>query len=115
MPNSFSIKSRLWIEHQDQMFLGEGRVKLLKAIHQHGSLNKACKEEGISYKKAWKLLEGLNASSPQPLVVKHTGGKNGGGTAVTPYGLKIIRFYEELNQKCWEFLDRELEKIKELD
>lgn len=115
MPKSFSIKSRLWIEHNHQMFLGEGRVKLLKAIHQEGSLNKACKEEGISYKKAWKLLEGLNASAPKPLVVKLTGGKNGGGTSVTPYGLKIIDFYEDINQRCWEFLDRELKKIEELE
>lgn len=115
MPKSFSIKSRLWIEHNNQMFLGEGRVKLLKAIHQEGSLNKACKEEGISYKKAWKLLEGLNEAAPKPLVIKHTGGKNGGGTSVTPYGLKVIEFYESINQKCWDFLDRELKTIEELE
>lgn len=115
MPNLFSIKSRLWIEHDNQMFLGEGRVNLLKAIHKEGSLNKACKEQGISYKKAWKLLEGLNASAPQPLVVKHTGGKNGGGTSVTPYGLKIIAFYEEINEKCWSFLDEELKRIEEIE
>ncbi|MGB0869221.1 MAG: winged helix-turn-helix domain-containing protein [Flavobacteriales bacterium] len=111
MSKTTTIKSRIWIEHDNQMFLGEGRVKLLKAIHSSGSLNKACKEAGISYKKAWALLDSLNNSCPQPMVSKSIGGKNGGGTQLTPYGLKIIKFYDDLNKKCWAFLDEELKNM----
>lgn len=107
----YVIKSRIWIESKHGVFLGEGRVKLLKAIAQTGSLSKAASDLGMSYKKAWNLLDSMNKSTKEPLVITSTGGKGGGGANLTPYGEKVIETFDTINQKCWEFLDKELKQI----
>lgn len=111
---NFKIKSRIWIEQDDKEFLGEGKVQLLKAIEETGSLSQAAKSINISYKKAWHLMDAVNKSSKKPITVKSVGGKGGGGTSLTPYGKSLIGVFDEINKKCWDFLDIQLEKIKNL-
>lgn len=100
----YKIKSRIWIETENGMFLGNGRVKLLKAIDMTGSLSKAAKELKMSYKKAWNLIDSVNKHAAQEVVTKSVGGKDGGGAAVTEYGKKLIVEFEELNKKTIEFI-----------
>ncbi|MDY8138155.1 winged helix-turn-helix domain-containing protein [Aquimarina sp. 2201CG5-10] len=104
----YSIKSRIWIEGEDGVFLGEGRIKILKAINQEGSLSKAAKSLGMSYKKAWNLVNSINKNASAPIVVTNTGGSGGGGTTITPYGKNMILKFEEINKNCWDFLDQQL-------
>lgn len=101
----FQIKSRIWIEGTKGIFLGEGRIHLLKAIDQEGSLSKAAKSLNMSYKKAWNLVDAINKSAPQPIVKKSTGGNGGGGTTITAYGKNKIAQFETLKQKCWDFME----------
>lgn len=108
------IKSRIWIELDDNEFLGEGKVQLLKAIDQTGSLSKAAKSMGISYKKAWHLIDSVNKTATKPVTVNSIGGKGGGGTELTNYGRSLINAFEDINRDCWDFLDIQLEKIKSL-
>jgi len=77
---NYKIKSRIWIELDDKEFLGEGKVRLLKAIEKTGSLSKAAKSINISYKRAWQLLDAVNKSSNRPVTINSVGGKGGGGT-----------------------------------
>ncbi len=107
----YKIRSRIWIESKDGVFLGEGRVRLLKAIAQTGSLSKAAIIIEMSYKKAWNLLDSMNKTAQKPLVITATGGKGGGGASLTAYGEKAIQTFDTINQKCWEFLDHELKKV----
>ena len=111
---SYKIKSRIWIEYDDHVLLGEGRVQLLKAIPERGSLSKAAKTLNLSYKKAWNLIDSVNKSAEKPVTINSTGGKGGGGAQLTEYGKSLIRVFDEINQNCWEFLDKELKKIQEL-
>lgn len=111
---SYKIKSRIWIEYDDHVLLGEGRVQLLKAIEETGSLSKAAKTLNISYKKAWDLIDSVNKSAEQPVTINSIGGKGGGGAHLTAYGKSLIRVFDEINQNCWGFLDAQLEKIKDL-
>lgn len=108
---SFEIKSRIWIEKDGIIFLGEGRIKLLKAINETGSLSKAAKSLNMSYNKAWNLIDSVNKNADKPIVIKNIGGKNGGGTILTPYGKHLIVFFEKINKNCWKYLDKQLEKI----
>jgi len=55
----FQLKSRIWIEDKEGIFLGEGRIQLLLAIEKEGSLSKAAKSMKMSYKKAWNLVDAL--------------------------------------------------------
>jgi len=111
---SYKIKSRIWIEFEDNTLLGEGRVHLLKAIDETGSLSKAAKSLRISYKKAWDLIDSVNKSAKKPVTVTSTGGKGGGGAELTEYGKSLILAFEEINKNCWEFLDKQLVKIEQI-
>lgn len=106
----YSIKSRLWIETEQGVFLGEGRIKILKTIIQEGSLSKAAKKLGMSYKKAWNLVDSINKNALQPIVITSTGGNGGGGTKITPYGIEMIKKFELINKNCWNFLDQQLKE-----
>ncbi len=107
---TYKIKSRIWIEADDKVFLGEGRVKLLKSIDRTNSLSKSAKELGMSYKKAWNLVDSMNKSYENPVVIKTIGGSGGGGTKLTSYGKELIAIFETINANCWKYLDKQLNK-----
>ncbi|MFT4698491.1 MAG: molybdate transport system regulatory protein [Flavobacteriaceae bacterium] len=110
----YKIKSRIWIETKNNVLLGEGRVQLLKAIEETGSLSKAAKTIKISYKKAWNLIDSVNKSAKKPVTINSIGGKGGGGAELTPYGKSLVTAFDEINKNCWAFLDQQLESIKKL-
>ena len=88
--NNINIKYRLWIDKNGNSFLGEGRVVLLQKIKETGSISGAAKAIDISYRKAWQLVENMNKTAEKPLVIKKSGGKNGGSTVVTAEGEQAI-------------------------
>ncbi|MBU2945784.1 winged helix-turn-helix domain-containing protein [Zobellia uliginosa] len=109
--SDYKIKSRIWIEVGDNVLVGEGRVRLLKEIEAQGSLSKAAKTIGMSYKKAWTLVDAVNKSGKEAVVTTSVGGQKGGGTVITPYGKSLITAFDRINKKCWEFLDQEFETL----
>lgn len=110
----YKIKSRIWIESENHVLLGEGRVNLLKAIEETGSLSKGAKTLNISYKKAWHLIDSVNKTAKEPVTINSIGGKGGGGAELTAYGKSLINAFDDINKNCWEFLDEQLKKIKDL-
>lgn len=110
----YKIKSRIWIESENNVLLGEGRVQLLKAIQNKGSLSKAAKSLNISYKKAWQLLDSVNKSSKKPVTINSIGGKGGGGAELTEYGKSLVLVFDDINRNCWAFLDEQLKKIENI-
>lgn len=106
----YKIKSRIWIEANGEILLGEGRVSLLKAIDETGSLSKAAKSIGMSYKKAWSLIDAVNKRAEKPVTTSSIGGKGGGGAQLTVYGKTLIETFETINTNCWEFLDKQIKK-----
>ena len=108
---SYKIKSRIWIENEDNVLLGEGRVRLLKAIEETGSFSKAAKSLNLSYKKAWRLMDSVNKSAKQPVTINSIGGKGGGGTTLTNYGKSLITAFDTINKNCWNFLDNQLKQF----
>lgn len=110
----YKIKSRIWIETNNHILLGEGRVRLLKAIAETGSLSKAAKSLSMSYKKAWNLLDTVNKSAEKPVVITSIGGKNGGGAQLTAYGQSLITAFDTINKNCWQFLDDQLKQLDSL-
>jgi molybdate transport system regulatory protein len=112
MDPHFKIGFRIWISGETATFLGEGRVSLLRYIHETGSISEASKRMGISYKKALKLLDTMNKQSLKPLVVSVTGGAKGGGSVVTQEGLKAIETFQQLSRGCANYLNKELKKLQ---
>ena len=107
----YKIKSRIWIEADGNILLGEGRVNLLKAIEATGSLSKAAKSLGMSYKKAWSLIDAVNKRAEQPVTSSNIGGKGGGGAELTPYGKSLVNTFETITKNCWEFLDEQITNV----
>ncbi len=76
--------------------MGPGKSAMLKAIQSTRSINAAGKEFGMSYRRAWLLVEEMNSLFATPLVVARRGGKGGGGAEVTALGLRVLDDYEKL-------------------
>ena len=110
----YTIKSKLWIEANGNIILGEGRTQLLKAIEKEGSLSAAAKSLGMSYKKAWKLMDVVNKNAKEIVVITSTGGSGGGGAEITPYGKELIKQFEALKTDCWKHLKESEEQFKNL-
>lgn len=108
----YKIKSRIWIEADGEILLGEGRISLLKAIDATGSLTKAAKEIGMSYKKAWSLIDAVNKRAKKPVTTSSIGGKGGGGAILTPYGKSLVLVFDTITKNCWGFLDEQLSQTK---
>ncbi|WP_085812306.1 TOBE domain-containing protein [Geoanaerobacter pelophilus] len=99
------LDGSLWFQKDEQKFLGGDRIALLKSIDEVGSITKAAKAVGISYKNAWDLVNMINNLADQPLVERVTGGKGGGGTTLTGYGKEVVRQYGVLQEEHRKFLE----------
>jgi molybdate transport system regulatory protein len=110
----YSVNGKLWVQSDQGIFLGEGRVELLKAIHEHGSISKASKAIGISYRKAWKLVQSMNENGSCPIVNQSAGGNKGGGTTLSEKGKEIIELYDKLKGDYNEFLEEKSKEYSEL-
>lgn len=109
-----NISSNLTLELFDKPFLLEKRIELLFAIQEHGSISKAAKAVPMSYKTAWDAVDAMNNLSHTPIVSKETGGKGGGGTALTPYGQNILKTYKLLKEEQNKFLEK-LQEMTDID
>ncbi len=96
MNEVYVLNSRCWLEINSEMVLGEGRLVLLKKIDELGSLSKAAKSMGMSYRKAWGLVTKMNIQCHQKLVILKTGGENGGGAILSDFGKNLMIQFEEL-------------------
>jgi molybdate transport system regulatory protein len=72
---------------------------LLESIQEKGSLSAAARELGMSYRRAWLLLENVNHSFDEPATVNTAGGARGGGAKVTPFGHLLIERYRQLEDR----------------
>jgi len=100
------LSSALTFEMLGKPFLLEKRIVLLHAIKEHGSISKAAKAVPMSYKSAWEAVDTMNSLSPEPIVSRETGGKDGGGTTITEYGETLLKNYALLKEEHIRFLER---------
>jgi len=86
--------------------LGERLFTLLAAIQTSGSINKAAKEVGLTYKGAWEMIERANNLSPKLLVSTAVGGHTGGGTRLTPTGKAMLELFLPIQKEHLQFLEQ---------
>ncbi|TCS40317.1 TOBE domain-containing protein [Reinekea marinisedimentorum] len=87
-------------------FLTDNRIRLLDAIGEYGSLSAAARSLPMSYKAAWDAVNAMNNISDKELVIRSTGGRNGGGTQLTPYAKKLINMYRAMEVEYQRSLER---------
>ncbi|HUW37386.1 MAG TPA: winged helix-turn-helix domain-containing protein [Rhodocyclaceae bacterium] len=94
--------------------IGPGKANLLEAIGRSGSISAAAREMGMSYRRAWLLVDGMNASFAEPLVETATGGNRGGGARLSAYGVEVLRRYRALEATAERAVAAELNQFARL-
>ena len=91
---------RLRVTAGEVIAVGPGKIDLLEAIAETRSITAAAKSIGMSYRRAWQLVEAINASFNEPVVVTAVGGKRGGGAFVTDFGRRMVEAYCQMESKA---------------
>jgi molybdate transport system regulatory protein len=112
---SLSLSGNLWLNRADHKFLGGEQIALLEQIDQLGSITKAAKAVGISYKTAWDTLNTINNLAEKPLVDRLTGGKGGGGSSLTAEGKKVIFQFNTIQDELHKVLDKLGDRLGDTD
>jgi molybdate transport system regulatory protein len=93
------VRFRMRVIQGDTIALGPGKVSLLEAVREHGSISAAARSLGMSYRRAWLLIDEMNRALKTPATVSEHGGQSGGGCTVTPVGEHIIQLYREIENE----------------
>lgn len=91
---NLSIRIDLAPEHR----IGPGKIQLLEHIASLGSIAAGGRALGMSYRRAWELIDELNGIFGEPVVISRSGGRKGGGAALTPLGLTLISRYRAIER-----------------
>ena len=80
--------------------MGPGKAELVERIGETGSISAAARKMGMSYRRAWQLVESLNATFREPVVETATGGARGGGARVTAFGARVVAQFRAMEGKA---------------
>lgn len=80
--------------------MGPGKAELVELIAECGSISSAARAMGMSYRRAWQLVEGLNGAFREPVIATAVGGQRGGGARVTAFGIALVRRYRAMEAKA---------------
>jgi molybdate transport system regulatory protein len=94
--------------------LGPGKIDLLQAVADTGSISAAARALGLSYKRAWLLIDTLNRGFGRPMVERSVGGRGGGGARLTPLGTALLRHYAAIEAACQRAAAAELAALRAL-
>ena len=91
--------------------MGPGKARLVALIAETGSISSAAKQMNMSYRRAWQLVEALNKSFNEPVILTAVGGKRGGGAVVTPFGKRLVASYHGMETKASAAIADDLEEF----
>jgi molybdate transport system regulatory protein len=91
--------------------MGPGKAELVERIAETGSISAAARAMGMSYRRAWQLVEALNAAFKAPVVVTAVGGERGGGARVTPYGRRLAAEFRAMEGKASAAIAADLKRF----
>ncbi len=100
----FHIRLRLY--NGEDIAMGPGKADLLEAISKSGSISAAGRDIGLSYRRAWLLVDTMNRSFREPLVITARGGEHGGGARLTDLGRSVLERYRVVQSDLQKLADR---------
>jgi molybdate transport system regulatory protein len=92
--------------------LGHGKVSLLEAVRRNGSIAAAGRDFGMSYRRAWLLVDEMNRMFREPVVETRGGGRNGGGAVLTEMGETVIALYRRAERKILKSAGMEIDALE---
>ncbi|MDM0025270.1 winged helix-turn-helix domain-containing protein [Variovorax saccharolyticus] len=108
------VRFRMRITAGETIAIGPGKIRLLEAIAETGSLTAAAKSIDMSYRRAWILINELNGALKQPAVESAKGGEHGGGSHVTAVGLQLIERYRKIEATAAASCKAEIQALTRL-
>jgi molybdate transport system regulatory protein len=109
MNKELRIKYKIWLETDDNKgVLGDGKWKLLKAIHETGSLKEAMKKNKLSYRKTWDNLNKIEEILGFEIIHRQRGGKHGGESSLTAEGTAIVKAFDNFHSNYDELITNAL-------
>ena len=90
----YELKLRIWLERDGRFIMSEGRAKLLRRVKETGSLAKAAKDMGMSYRHAWGIMHRIAQSAGGDVIKSVRGGRKGGVSSPTEFGEALLREYD---------------------
>lgn len=109
--NAPQLKLRMRVVVGEQVAIGPGKVALLEALEQTGSITAAAKSLGMSYRRAWLLVDELNKSLPEPAVVTAAGGAQGGGSVLSERGRALVAVYRRIEAQAQAACREEIDEL----
>jgi molybdate transport system regulatory protein len=91
-------KLTLRIDFDRERQIGPGKIRLLELIDSCGSISAAGRQMGMSYRRAWLLVDNLNRCFREPLVAAQVGGLKGGGASLTAFGRAVVEHYRAIEK-----------------
>jgi len=91
--------------------MGPGKARLVGLIAESGSISAAARKMGMSYRRAWQLVEALNKSFNEPVVLTAVGGQRGGGAVVTDFGKRLVAQFHGMEAKASDAIAADLEEF----
>lgn len=91
--------------------LGPGKVALLEALQRHRSISAAARDLGMSYRRAWILIDDLNRAYCETVVETFPGRSQGAGAALTPFGVRLVTIYRVAERRCRKVADAALSEL----
>jgi molybdate transport system regulatory protein len=93
-------RARLRVKiHTSSGVVGPGKIELLRLIEEAGAISAAARRMGMSFRRAWHLIDTMNAALGRPVVETAVGGAGGGGARLTGFGREVITRYDEMMAK----------------
>lgn len=92
--------------------LGRGKIELLEHIRETGSISAAGRRMDMSYRRAWLLVDAINAMFTEPAVASQRGGKQGGGAQLTPFGEALIKRFRRMEEAVRQTLQADLDWLE---
>jgi molybdate transport system regulatory protein len=94
--------------------MGPGKAELIVRIDEHGSISAAARAMRMSYRRAWMLVDALNGSFREPVVVTATGGQRGGGASITPFGRRMLALYQRMENAAAKVIAADMVRLERL-
>lgn len=102
----------LRIDFDEGRALGPGKVRLLELVAETGSISAAGRAMGMSYRRAWVLVDAMNRTFRTPVVKARGGGAGGGGASLTPFGRGLAESYRAMERDAHDALGRRLAELE---
>ena len=109
-----AVMLRPHISLGEAITFGPGKIELLRKVGEGHSISSAARALGLSYKRAWTLIDTLNRGFGRPVVQTASGGRGGGGARLTPLGEELVARYLALETKAGSALEAELAALADL-